>query len=65
MSQFAIGPMYTPRDKRSMFTKRTFRLIYAIAFNNDYAIQEQLSDYPINVNNDVGHYLDIKTDFWF
>ena len=65
MSQFAIGPMYTPTGKRSMFTRPTFRLIYAIAFYNDYAIQERLSDYLLNVDNDVGHYLDIKTDFWF
>ena len=66
VSQFAIGPMYNPTGKRSMFTRPTFRLIYAVALYNDYGVQERISDYLANVpDSDVGHYLGIKTEFWF
>ena len=65
VNHFSIGPMYVPSGKRNMFTRPTFRLIYSIAFYNKYAKQEQLSDYLVNVGGDIGHYIGLKTEFWF
>jgi maltoporin len=65
VTHLAIGPMYVPTGKRNMFTRPTFRLIYAMGFYNGYAKEQRLSDYLTYVDGDVGHYLGVKTEFWF
>ncbi len=65
VSHFAFGPMFVPNSKRDMFARPVFRVIYAVAFYNDYAKQERLSDYLMNVDGEVGQYIGLKTEFWF
>lgn len=67
VSHFSIGPAYVPSGVRDMLKRPVIRLIYSFAFYNDYARQQNLSDYLLNVDPgaDKGHYIGFKTEFWF
>lgn len=66
MTKFSIIPTFVPSGIRDQNARPHFRLVYSIAFYNDKASKNNLSEYlQNNPGEKVGMYLGIKTEWNF
>ncbi|AZQ61748.1 hypothetical protein EI427_05715 [Flammeovirga pectinis] len=66
MNKFTFAPVYVPTGERSVMARPQIRLVYTIAVYNDVVKDYQLSQYYEAGNaGNLGHYLGLKTEWWF
>lgn len=65
MLKFAILPTLAPGGERSPWSRPHFRLVYALAVYNDFAMENQYSPYLDLVGKErFGHYFGVRAEWW-
>ncbi len=65
MTKFSIVPTFVPSAQKDAFGRPHIRLIYSLAFYNQVAKDNKLSEYLQQSNNLLGQYFGVRTEWWF
>ncbi|NME71865.1 carbohydrate porin [Flammeovirga aprica] len=66
MNKFTVAPVYVPSGERTLMARPHIRLVYSLALYNDIVRSFGLSQYYEAGNSgNLGHYLGLKSEWWF